>query len=104
MRKCLKIFSQNSNLIGIVGVSATPAANPYVTPFTHYANVDITSMIPSGYTLLGIFGNNVEASEPMTYSMGASSSGNIKFLRVWAMNGTTRYFNCLLAKQWKNLS
>lgn len=96
------VTTQISNLIAVVSIGTTPVANAYVSPFTHYVNVDITNRIPSGYTLFGIFGNSNGTTAPMTYSMGRS--GNNIYLRVWAMDGTTRGFNLLLIKQWKDFT
>lgn len=99
---CFKnLSSQNSNLannlIGVVSIGVNPAPNSYVSPFTHYVNTDITSLIPSGYTLFGVLGNSNNESVPMTYSTGYASGKH--FLRVWAMNNATRGFNLLLVKQ-----
>lgn len=96
------ITTQISDLIAVVSIGTTPVANAYVSPFTHYINVDITNRIPSGYTLFGIFGNSNGTTAPMTYSMGRS--GNNIYLRVWAMDGTTRGFNLLLIKKWKDFT
>lgn len=90
------------NLIGVVSIGVNPAPNSYVSPFTHYVNTDITSLIPSGYTLFGVLGNSNNESAPMTYSMGYTSGKH--FLRVWAMNTATRGFNLLLVKQFHDFT
>ncbi len=100
------IISQISNiaknLIGVVSIGVNPAPNAYVSPFTHYVNTDITSLIPSGYTLFGVLGNSNNESAPMTYSTGYASGKH--FLRVWAMNTATRGFNLLLVKQFHDFT
>ena len=93
------ISSQISNLVGVVSIGVQPVPNAYVSPYTHYINVDITNKKPAGYTLFGVFGNSNEATAPMTYSMGVSGS-NV-FLRVWAMDATTRGFNLVYFKNFK---
>lgn len=93
------IVSQISNLIGDYVVSVTPAANQYVSPFTHYINYDITSLIPAGYSLFGVFPQVYDASAPMTCAMG--SGGGHTYLRVWAMSNQTIAFNLLLVKRFK---
>lgn len=93
------IISQISNLIGDYVVSVTPAANQYVSPFTHYINYDITSLIPAGYSLFGVFPQVYDASAPMTCAMG--SGGGHTYLRVWAMSNQTIAFNLLLVKRFK---
>lgn len=92
-----QISNLANNLIGVVSIGVNPASNAYVSPFTHYVNTDITSLIPSGYTLFGVLGNSNNESSPMTYSTGYASGKH--FLRVWAMNNATRGFNLLLVKQ-----
>ena len=92
-----EISNLANNLIGVVSIGVNPASNAYVSPFTHYVNTDITSLIPSGYTLFGVLGNSNNESSPMTYSTGYASGKH--FLRVWAMNNATRGFNLLLVKQ-----
>lgn len=96
------ITSQISNLVGVVSIGVTPVANAYVSPFTHYINTDITNKTPAGYTLFGVFGNSNGATAPMTYSMGIS--GNNVYLRVWAMDGTTRGFNLVYFKNFKDFT
>lgn len=100
------ISSQNSNiannLIGVVGVGVTPAANSYVSPFTYYVNEEITNKIPSGYALFGVLGNSNNESSPMTYSTGYSNGRY--YLRVWAMNNALRSFNLLLVKQFHDFT
>ena len=92
-----QISNLANNLIGVVSIGVNPAPNSYVSPFTHYVNTDITSLIPSGYTLFGVLGNSNNESAPMAYSTGYASGKH--FLRVWAMNTATRGFNLLLVKQ-----
>lgn len=91
-----------NNLIGVVSIGVNPAPNSYVSPFTHYVNTDITSLIPSGYTLFGVLGNSNNESAPMTYSTGYASGKH--FLRVWAMNTATRGFDLLLVKQFHDFT
>lgn len=91
-----------NNLIGVVSIGVNPAPNAYVSPFTHYVNTDITSLIPSGYTLFGVLGNSNNESAPMTYSTGYASGKH--FLRVWAMNTATRGFNLLLVKKFHDFT
>lgn len=86
----------------MVSIGVTPVANAYVSPFTHYINTDITNKTPSGYTLFGVFGNSNGATAPMTYSIGRS--GNNVYLRVWAMDGTTRGFNLVYFKNFKDFT
>lgn len=93
------ITTQISNLIGDYVVSVTPAANQYVSPFTHYINYDITSLIPAGYSLFGVFPQVYNSSAPMTCAMG-SGDGHT-YLRVWAMSNQTVAFNLLLVKRFK---
>lgn len=96
------IVSQISNLVGVVSIGVQPVPNAYVSPYTHYINVDITNKKPAGYTLFGVFGNSNGATAPMTYSMGAS--GSTVFLRVWAMDATTRGFNLVYFKNFKDFT
>lgn len=93
------IVSQISNLIGDYVVSVTPAANQYVSPFTHYINYDITSLIPAGYSLFGVFPQVYNSSAPMTCAMGGGDGHT--YLRVWAMSNQTVAFNLLLVKRFK---
>lgn len=97
-----QISNLANNLIGVVSIGVNPASNAYVSPFTHYVNTDITSLIPSGYTLLGVLGNSNNESSPMTYSTGYASGKH--FLRVWAMNNATISFNLLLVKQFHDFT
>lgn len=97
-----QISNLAKNLIGVVSIGVNPAPNSYVSPFTHYVNTDITSLIPSGYKLFGVLGNSNNESAPMTYSTGYASGKH--FLRVWAMNTATRGFNLLLVKQFHDFT
>lgn len=97
-----QISNLANNLIGVVSIGVNPAPNSYVSPFTHYVNTDITSLIPSGYTLFGVLGNSNNESAPMTYSTGYTSGK--RFLRVWAMNNATRGFNLLLVKKFHDFT
>ena len=89
-------------MIGVVSIGVTPTASSYVSPFTYYANVDITNKIPSGYSLFGVLGNSNNESAPMAYSTGYSA--NKYYLRVWAMNNALRGFNLLLVKQFHDFT
>lgn len=97
-----KKHAQFSNLVGVVSIGVQPVPNAYVSPYTHYINVDITNKKPAGYTLFGVFGNSNGATAPMTYSMGVS--GSTVFLRVWAMDATTRGFNLVYFKNFKDFT
>ena len=81
-------------------ISVTPAANQYVSPFTHYINYDVTDLIPTGYSLFGVFPQVYASSAPMTCAMGSGSGRT--YLRVWAMSNQTVAFNMLLVKYFKN--
>lgn len=94
------ITSQISNLIGVKSIGVQPVANSYVSPYTHYINIDITNYIPNGYAIFGIFGNNNASPAPMSYSLGYENSR--WYLRVWAMDATTRGFNILFIKKFKD--
>lgn len=97
-----KLQTGINNLIGVVAFSATPIANSYVSPFTHYVNFSIQNKIPSGYTLFGVFPNAYNSTAPMACALGGYE-GAYEF-RVWAMDGQTRYFNILLVKVFKSFS
>lgn len=99
---CISLSSQNSNLIADRVISVTPAANQYVSPFTHYINYDITSLIPAGYSLFGVFPQVYNSSAPMTCAMGGGDGHT--YLRVWAMSNQTVAFNLLLVKYFKNIT
>ena len=89
-------------MIGDYVISVTPAANQYVSPFTHYINYDITSIIPTGYSLFGVFPQVYASSAPMTCAMGGG--GGQTYLRVWAMSNQTIAFNLLLVKYFKTFN